>query len=179
MSVSAVLDFWFRELGPEKWFASDTNLDAICEDRFGELHKQAAAAELYSWRKTHEGRLAEILLLDQFSRNIHRNTPGAFASDAMALALAQEAVALGVDMALSQDERKFIYMPYMHSESAKIHEEAMRLFSGPGMEDNLDFEKQHKAIVDRFGRYPHRNEILGRESTEAEKAFLATEGSSF
>ena len=118
-------------------------------------------------------------MLDQFSRNLHRGDGRAFANDAMALALAQEAVAAGADQGLTTDERGFLYMPYMHSESRAIHEVAVGLFTDLGLESNLDFELRHKEIIDRFGRYPHRNEVLGRESTPEEIEFLKQPGSSF
>ena len=174
-----MLGCWFEELAPADWWRKDAALDATLRERFGALHAQAAAGECWAWRATGEGRLAEVLLLDQFSRNLYRDTPRAFAQDAMALALAQEAVAGGHDRALLPQRRAFLYMPYMHSESARVHEEALRLFSQPELAFNLDFERRHKAIVDRFGRYPHRNAILGRHSTAQELAFLAEPGSSF
>ncbi len=118
-------------------------------------------------------------MLDQFSRNIYRDTPRAFAQDALALVLAQELVASGQDRNLSVVQRVFAYMPYMHSESALVHAQAAALFSQPGMEYNLDYELRHKSIIDRFGRYPHRNTILGRSSTAEELAFLSEPGSSF
>jgi uncharacterized protein (DUF924 family) len=126
--------------------------------------------------------LAEVLVLDQFSRNVYRRKPQrprAFAQDALALALAQELVASGQDRTLPLAQRNFAYMPYMHSESALVHEQAVALFSQPGMADTLRFELLHKAIIDRFGRYPHRNAILGRSSTAEELAFLSEPGSSF
>jgi len=175
----AVLDFWFRELEPEQWFRKDTDLDRVIAERFGKLHARAVRCELYSWRGIARGRLAEVIVLDQFSRNIFRDRPGAFASDAVALALAQEAVALGADRELETVERSFLYMPYMHSESPAIHEVAMELYGQKGLEYNLKFEIDHKAIIDRFGRYPHRNAILGRESTPAELEFLEQPGSAF
>ena len=127
--------------------------------RFRPTLEAAARCELFPWRTTQEGRLAEILVLDQFSRNVHRDSDSAsaFAQDALALALAQELVASGQDRSLPTAQRVFAYMPYMHSESALIHEQALALFAQPGMENNLDFERRHKAIIDRFGRYPHRN----------------------
>ena len=140
---------------------------------------RAVQCELFDWRATPGGRLAEILVLDQFSRNIHRDREGAFAGDGIALALAQEAVSIGADQALPVDRRTFLYLPYMHSESAAIHEVAVSLFATPGLEQNYQFELMHKAIIDRFGRYPHRNAALGRESTPEELAFLQTPGSSF
>jgi len=123
--------------------------------------------------------LAEIVALDQFSRNVYRDTARAFAQDALALALAQELVASGQDRSLPLAQRSFAYMPYMHSESALIHAQAVALFSQPGMEDALRFELRHQAIIARFGRYPHRNAILGRISTAEELAFLGEPGSSF
>lgn len=118
-------------------------------------------------------------MLDQFSRNAYRDTPRAFAQDALALVLAQELVASGLDQRLPTAQRVFAYMPYMHSESALVHTQAVKLFSQPGMEGNLDFELRHQAIITRFGRYPHRNAVLGRSSTAEEIAFLSEPGSSF
>ena len=157
MSPQSIIHFWFTELTPQQHFAKDTALDESIRTRFGPTLDAAARCELFPWRATPEGRLAEILLLDQFSRNVYRDTPRAFAQDAQALALAQELVAGGQDRSLPTAQRVFAYMPYMHSESALIHEQALALFAQPGMENNLDFERRHKAIIDRFGRYPHRN----------------------
>ena len=176
---STVLTFWFEELQPAQWWRVDAALDERIRTQFGALHQAAHAGELAAWRDQPDGRLAEIIVLDQFSRNIHRGTPLAFACDPMALALAQEAVRAGADRALPVERRAFLYMPYMHSESAAIHALAVTLFSQPGLEHNLDFELRHKAIIDRFGRYPHRNAALGRASTAEEAAFLQTPGSSF
>lgn len=177
--LQQVLDFWFNELIPAQWFTKDPALDEQIKQRFGALHQQASASELFGWRDTAQGRLAEIIVLDQFSRNIWRDQPQAFAADTQALALAQEGVRLGVDQALSVIERSFFYMPYMHSESLIIHQQAVQLYRQPGLEVNLDFEYKHLAILQRFGRYPHRNTILGRVSTEEELAFLKQPGSSF
>lgn len=118
-------------------------------------------------------------MLDQFSRNVWRDTPRAFAQDARALVLAQELVTSGQDRSLPLAQRSFAYMPYMHSESALVHTQAVALFTQLGNQDNLNFELRHKAIIDRFGRYPHRNAILGRSSSAEELAFLAEAGSSF
>lgn len=175
----SVLSFWFQELKPEQWFIKDVALDQQVRERFEALHQRAAACELFAWRKDARGRLAEIIILDQFSRNIFRDTPPAFQQDALALALAQETVAFGLDRSLPTTERSFLYMPYMHSESAVIHSTAVKLFDQSGMENNLDFEYKHKEIIDRFGRYPHRNNILGRESTAEEIEFLKQPGSGF
>lgn len=177
--AQAVLDFWFEALTPAQWFKKDPEMDRSISERFGALHAQAAKCECYAWRRTEEGRLAEIIVLDQFSRNIYRDDARSFATDALALALSQEAVAAGADAELTSLQRAFLYMPFMHSESAVIHEVAIQLFNQPGLENNLDFEVRHKAIIDRFGRYPHRNAVLGRTSTDEELAFLKQPGSSF
>ncbi|WP_304525078.1 DUF924 family protein [Halomonas sp. I5-271120] len=175
----AVIDFWFEELTPKQWFAKDEVLDALIATRFEPIWNAACRAELWTWRATPQGRLAEILILDQFSRNMHRDHPMAFAQDALALVLAQEAVAQGDDQALTTRQRPFLYMPYMHSESLLVHEEALRLFDQPGLEENLRFEHRHRDILLRFGRYPHRNAILGRDSSAEELAFLEQPGSGF
>ncbi|MFZ4537218.1 DUF924 family protein [Propionivibrio sp.] len=174
-----VLGFWFEEIAPRQWWARSDDLDRVIASRFGALLAVAARCELYCWRASGAGRLAEIIVLDQFSRNVHRDQPQAFACDPMALVLAQEAVAGHADNEFDAVRGAFLYMPYMHSESAVIHRVAAALFGAPGMEQNLDFELRHKAIIDRFGRYPHRNEILGRISTPEEIEFLKTPGSSF
>lgn len=175
----AVLTFWFDEIDSKSWWKKDSNFDHMVRTRFGALHASATLGELYSWRNEPKGRLAEIIILDQFSRNIYRNDKRSFAYDGMALVLAQEAVASHSDQQLPVQEKSFIYLPYMHSESVAIHEQAVPLFQQPGLEDNLKFEYRHKAIIDEFGRYPHRNEILGRVSTDRELAFLEQPGSSF
>lgn len=179
MNPQRVLEFWFSELTPKQHFVKDAALDATIADRFGAALEAASRCELFAWRNAPEGRLAEIIVLDQFSRNVFRDSPRAFAQDALALALAQELVADGSDMTLPVEQRKFAYMPYMHSESLIVHQEALRLFAQPGLESNLDFERRHLAIIERFGRYPHRNAILGRESTAEEQAFLQEVGSAF
>jgi uncharacterized protein (DUF924 family) len=179
MSSQSPLQFWFDELTPKQQFVKDPALDEAMRTRFGATLEAAARCELFAWRDSAEGRLAEILVLDQFSRNIFRDTPRAFAQDALALVLAQEMVAGGLDQQLGVAQRAFAYMPYMHSESAVVHAEAVRLFSLPGLENNLAFELRHKSIIDRFGRYPHRNAILGRTSSPEELAFLSEPGSSF
>ncbi|GAB1268576.1 DUF924 family protein [Aurantivibrio infirmus] len=174
-----IIDFWFQELTPKSWWVKDSALDEEIRLRFGDIHRSAAQCELYSWRLTAQGRLAEIIILDQFSRNIFRDNAQAWACDPLALALAQEAVAIGADQELPPAQRTFIYMPYMHSESLVVHRQAMELFSNNKGENNIEHERKHKEIIDRFGRYPHRNEILGRKSTEEELEFLQSPGSSF
>jgi len=174
-----ILDFWFEQLEPKQWFSKDLDLDLTIKQRFGHIHVKAAAGELSEWRNTAEGSLAEIIVLDQFSRNIYRNLPESFAFDPLALALSQFMIAQKSDLTLSKQQRTFVYLPYMHSESLIIHEQAMALFTELGNENNLSFERQHKAIIDRFGRYPHRNKILGRESSAEELVFLSQPNSGF
>ncbi|HET8708073.1 MAG TPA: DUF924 family protein [Pseudomonadales bacterium] len=174
-----VLTFWFKQTKPEQWWIADPAFDALIKSRFLTLLEQASKGELYRWRETIAGRLAEIIILDQFSRNIFRNTADAFSQDMMALTLAQEAVKQELHKSLSPLECSFLLLPYMHSESKLIHIEAEQLYRKFAPAYNYEFELKHKAIIDRFGRYPHRNAILGRASTEEELAFLQQPGSSF
>lgn len=174
-----LLRFWFEEIEPKQWWVADAEFDALVRSRFLGRLQQAMAGELSPWRATPHGRLAEIIVLDQLSRNIFRGQREAFAQDAQALALAQEAVARGALDALSEIERGFLLMPFMHSESRLIHAQADALFQQFASPQSHAFELRHKAIVDRFGRYPHRNAILGRISSAEELAFLQEPGSSF
>jgi uncharacterized protein (DUF924 family) len=179
VSAAEVLRFWFEDCRPEQWFATDPDFDARLRQRFAPTHDAARRGELYAWRGSVDGRLAEVIVLDQFSRNLYRGTADAFACDTIALVLAQEAVASGGDRQLPARRRAFLYMPYMHSESLLIHEQATLLFSQPGLEQNLEYELRHKRILERFGRYPHRNTVLGRASSAEEIEFLQQPGSSF
>jgi len=174
-----IIKFWFEETKPEQWWKKDKAFDALLVERFSELHSRASRCELFGWRKHPEGRLAEIIVLDQFSRNMFRDTPLAFATDPMSLTLSQEAISCGADQALTPLQRSFLYMPFMHSESLQIHEIAVDLYRKNAIQSNLDFEFSHKKIIEEFGRYPHRNIILGRQSTAEEIAFLSQPGSSF
>ena len=174
-----ILKFWFEEIDPSLWWSKNDLFDqSICE-QFAGIHAKAIRCELFYLRKDAAGRLAEIIVLDQFSRNIFRNSPLSFANDSLALALSQEAISVGADQDLSPTQRSFLYMPFMHSESLIIHEIAMDLYQMNGIQSNLDFEIKHKDIIKRFGRYPHRNKILGRASTKAEIEFLKQPGSGF
>ncbi|WHZ20642.1 MAG: sigma-70 family RNA polymerase sigma factor [Rhodanobacteraceae bacterium] len=179
MNARDILHFWFEEATPAQHFRKDTVFDAVIRARFAEIHRAASQGELSAWRDTPDGRLAEIIVLDQFSRNLFRDDARAFAADGMALVLAQEAIRAGADRELPPARCAFLYMPFMHSESRAIHVDAERLFRQPGLEDNYKFELGHKAIIDRFGRYPHRNKVLGRTSTPEELAFLERSDSSF
>ena len=176
--LEELLKFWFKEINPDQWKTFDPAFDALLEARFLPLLQQASAGELFTWRDHPRGRLAEIIVLDQFSRNIYRGTPLAFAQDPMALALAQEVVSSGAISELNERERSFLLMPYMHSESRLIHVQAEALFKQYAPPRH-EAELKHKVIIDRFGRYPHRNEILGRTSTDEEIEFLRLPGSGF
>lgn len=187
----AVLDFWFDKDNEQYWFERNDAFDKQIKDKFGEIWQAAKQGECVTWRIADApadsnssltalaGRLAEIIVLDQFSRNLCREQACAFAQDGMALALAQEAIGQPHFNTLPMEWRRFIIMPFMHSESLMIHERYLPLFEQLNDATTLDFELRHKDIIDEFGRYPHRNEALGRESTSEEKAFLQQPNSSF
>ncbi len=172
LKLDQILNFWFAELSPEQWFAKNDDVDNLMRNRFQDIHGRAARGELFEWRTLPEGRLAEILLLDQFSRNIYRGTSDAFRNDQMALVLAQEMILLKLDQELEPLHRKFCYMPLMHSESRKIHEASLPLFENFDDPELLRYEILHKEIIDKFGRFPHRNKILSRLSSSEEENFL-------
>lgn len=174
-----ILNFWFSEIEPSLWWKKDDAFDQLITQRFSLAHTSASRCELFEWRQNAKGRLAEIIVLDQFSRNMFRESSLAFANDAVALALAQEAITAGVEKELTPVERSFLYLPFMHSESLKIHEKAVVLYQKNGIAENLDFEMRHKAIIEKFGRYPHRNKILNRISTAEELEFLKQPSSGF
>lgn len=174
-----IIAFWFEESTPEQWFKKDEGFDRTVIEHFRETYDAVVADGHANWRGDAEGCLAEILVLDQFSRNMFRDDPKAFAADARALACLKHAIAEGFDKQLAEEKRKFLYMPLMHSESAADQELSISMFSTLDDENTLDFAHRHKVIIDRFGRYPHRNAVLGRESTAEEEIFLAQPGSSF
>jgi len=175
-----ILNFWFDEISPSQWWSNDYDFDQKIRDRFSEVHARATRCELYEWRKVAEGRLAEIIILDQFSRNIFRDLPLSYAYDPLALALAQTAISVGADLELSTPEqRSFLYIPFMHSESWENHKIAIDLYEKNGIKENTEAEKAHKKIIEMFGRYPHRNKILGRASTKEEFEFLKPQACEF
>jgi uncharacterized protein (DUF924 family) len=168
--MNEVLAFWFETLSPSDWYRKSDELDTRIREQFEPTYRRVMAGETWQWGDTPRGRLAQILVLDQFGRNMFRGNAAAFAGDPVALVLAQEAVRCGDDRQLDDVERAFLYMPFMHSESAAVHEQAMQLFAD--LPKSLDYEIRHKAIIDRFGRYPHRNAVLGRLSTPEELAWM-------
>jgi uncharacterized protein (DUF924 family) len=174
-----ILSFWFNEIKPSQWWVKNREFDALIVQMFSAVHKRANNCELFEWRRSAKGRLAEILVLDQFSRNMYRDSPQAFLSDPLALALSQEAITAGHHKELNDVERNFLYMPFMHSESLPIHNVALKLYKDNGVQATVDFEIAHRKIIAEFGRYPHRNAVLQRVSTAEEVAFLERPGSSF
>jgi uncharacterized protein (DUF924 family) len=154
------LKFWFEEIDHSLWWAKNDEVNQRIRERFAEIHAKAIRCELFDWRKDTEGRLAKVIVLDQFSRNLFRDSPLSFANDSLALGLSQEAISVGADQKLSPIQRSFSYMPIMHSKSLIIHEIAMDLFKKNGIQSNLDSEIKHQEIIKKFGRYPHRNRIL-------------------
>ena len=184
-----VLEFWFGVPGsagtdrPE-WFRKDPTFDDSIRAGFGSLIEQALRGELESWAAAPESALAQVLLLDQFTRNAFRDTPRAFAGDARALAAARAMVGMRLDEALVPRQRAFVYLPFEHAEGIEMQEEAVRLCArlaaeAPETASSLDYAQRHRAIIQRFGRFPHRNAILGRRSTVEELEFLKQPGSGF
>ena len=178
-SINAVLDFWYDEENAKKWFKSSSKFDAKITQRFESLWQSAADNNLEEWEKSAEGCLALCIVLDQFPLNLFRGKNKSFQTEQQSIEVAKAAIEKGFDNDIDAQRVSFLYMPLMHSESALIHQQAVILFNQPGLEKNYDFELKHKAIIDRFGRYPHRNDILGRHSTPEELEFLSKPGSSF
>ena len=172
-SAADIIDFWFRRHGPDDWFAARPEFDAAIAASFAETHAALARGEGFTWRTTPEGRLAEIIVLDQFSRQLFRGRPEAFASDPLALVLAQECVLGGHHQFLLADWRMFALLPYMHAESVLIQKESVRLHTALGLEGPLGHARGHANIVARFGRFPKRNAALGRVSPPEEIAYMA------
>jgi uncharacterized protein (DUF924 family) len=188
-SPDDILDFWFGRPGAPgfgearaEWFRKDARFDDTIRSRFGDAINVAVAGGFAEWDDPRQA-LARVLLLDQFTRNSYRDTPRAFAGDALALSVAQQAVARGGDVVLIPAERWFLYMPFEHAESMPEQERSVELFrrlaTDTGLTDPLTWAERHAVIIRRFGRFPHRNAILGRESTPEEFEFLAKPGSSF
>ena len=179
ITADDVIYFWFEELTPKDWFIKNTDLDKEIKKHFHDIYKRAAVGELVNWRYSPLSALAEVIVLDQFPRNMFPDKKQAFATDPLAVCIAQNAIDKSFDKDLTNTQKSFLDMPFMHSESAEIHKAAELLFSAPGLENNYEYELKHKAIIDRFGRYPHRNKILGRRSRKEEIEFLKEPGSSF
>lgn len=170
-----VVRFWLNA-GPDKWFAKDDAFDAAIKARFLNAHEAAARCELSDWAQSAEGALALLLLLDQFPRNLFRNSAHAFATDGLARQIAREALARGFDRQVAEPLQAFFYLPFMHSEALEDQVLCARLCARPGLENNHKFALEHQEIIERFGRFPHRNSSLGRETTAEERAFLDSGG---
>lgn len=178
--IDDVIEFWFgtepepTEETMRRWFVRDEAFDAEIRTRFGALHAQAAAGGLTDWLATPRGTLALVIVLDQFSRNMFRDSPRSFATDPLALSIAERAIAAGFDQQLDRQQRWFLYMPFQHSEDRAVQARSIELFAQLGDAGSLDYAHRHKEVIDRFGRFPHRNAVLGRDSTPEELQFLAT-----
>jgi uncharacterized protein (DUF924 family) len=179
MNYQNILHFWFEEIDPKHIWIKDPVFDMLIIDRYSDVYDKATRCELHEWREHPEGRLAEIIILDQFSRNMFRDSAKAFAFDSLALCLAQQAIATKDDQKIEKSRRSFMYLPFMHSESKKVHQYALKIYQEFGDQVSLEFEIKHKNIIDRFGRYPHRNKALCRKSTQEEIQFLTQPGSGF
>lgn len=177
--AETVLQFWFNETEPEKWFKKDEEFDRTVRARFADVCRRAAAGNLDAWQQTPRGCVALVIVLDQFPRNMYRGDARAFATDAAARAVLRRALASGFDKGLSVPEKQFLYMPLQHSEDAADQALSVALNTATGNADLVKWAEAHHRIVERFGRFPHRNNILGRESTQEEVEFLKEKGSSF
>lgn len=167
-----VLDFWFAA-GPEKWFAKDAGFDAEIAKRFGALHAQGSTGALDEWANDGQGALALLILLDQFSRNLYRNDHRAFTQDAQALRIAEQSIARRFDVETPITARKWFYMPFMHSEELQMHEKGLGFFATRLNDpETLKYAEIHLDVIRRFGRFPHRNAVLGRVTTPEEQSFL-------
>jgi uncharacterized protein (DUF924 family) len=168
----ALVNFWFSEEASKYWFNSTTAFDHQLLAEYGAFWQQAKQGELNQWGETAIGSLALVILLDQIPLNIFRGKPDSFSTEAQSILVARAAIGSGFDAVLTTQQRSFLYMPFMHSENLQDQVLALKLFDQPGLEDNLRFSKHHRDIVERFGRFPHRNIILGRESSQAEIKYL-------
>jgi len=168
-----IIEFWFSEVSPQEWFGADPKLDKEITNRFEEIHTQACRGELDDWRGSIQGRLAEIIILDQFSRHIYRDQPEAYNQDLAALILAQIALNTNEDRDLPAMKKAFLYMPFMHSESVLMQRKSIELYDQEGLERNLESALEHKRIIDQFNRFPYRNKTLRRRSTPEEIEFMS------
>lgn len=174
-SPQSIVEFWFSDAARPFWFNSTKEFDNQLRDRFEMVWQQAAAGELDSWAETAEGALALVVILDQFPLNIYRGEAQSLSTEARARDIARLAIEKKLDAALPDEQKAFLYMPFMHSEALADQDRSVALYQAAGLEYNLKFAEHHREIVRRFGRFPHRNKILGRQSTEEEQAYLASD----
>jgi uncharacterized protein (DUF924 family) len=171
-----VLDFWFNELTPEQWFKRDAGVDETIQTRFAETYEAVCATPAADLATSPRAALAAVIVLDQFPRNMFRDSARAFQSDAHARAVADAVIAAGHDTTMTGDERHFLYMPFMHSEALADQDRAIDLFTALGKEDGVKYAHLHRDVIVRFGRFPHRNAVLGRQTTAEEQKHLDVHG---
>lgn len=176
-----VINFWFEETKPQQWFQVNEEFDALITERFTDAYEKAAAGIFDDWRNDSDGVLALCILLDQMPRNMFRGTPKAFATDNKALVMAKYAISKGLDQVLSVTKRRFVYLPFEHSENLNDQRRSVELFEKIKNDDPLGYEYavKHLDVIEEYGRFPHRNKILGRENTPEEEAYLAQPGAGF
>jgi uncharacterized protein (DUF924 family) len=179
LMINNIFNFWFFECTEKDWFKKDLKFDQLIQKKFLKLVKEALQNKLYLWENSSDGCLALILLLDQFTRNIFRGDPKSFSGDDKALEISLNCIETGLLHVYNEKERQFIMMPMMHSEDLSVQENSLLFFKKYSNEKVFDFALKHRDIIKRFGRFPHRNKILSRSSTEEELEFLKKPGSSF
>lgn len=177
MNPTDILNFWFFKENSTKWFIKSKDFDNLIIEKFSNTYIKAAKGDLDAWKETPEGMLALIIIFDQLPRNMFRGNAQSFATDAKALSLAKEAIAKGFDKKLTVEQQRFIYMPFMHSENLKDQNKSVELFAKAEMSYN--YAVRHREIIQKFGRFPHRNDLLRRSSTKEEINFLKTPNSPF
>lgn len=170
--IDEIIHFWFEELQPADWFTRKVGVDRVIRERFLALYQSVSARPPEP--STGREALATVIVLDQLPRNLFRGSPQAYATDGQALAVAQRAIENGLDRELNGQQRTFLYMPFQHSEDAAVQARSVELFSALGDANTLDYARQHKDVIDRFARFPHRNALLGRASTAEEIEFMRT-----
>lgn len=170
-----VLEFWFSDAVKPKWFQSTPDFDRILTERYAQLWESACSGRLAAWSETPRPALALVIVLDQFPLNMFRGKPESFKTEAASREIARQAIANGFHEQLSGEQKAFLYMPFMHSEDLDDQDYAIQLFEEAGLHDNVKWARHHRDIVQKFGRFPHRNRILGRESTREERAYLSSD----
>lgn len=176
-----MLQFWFLDLLPEHWFGSSPDIDAVIKERFGATWSQAAAGELDHWAQTPRSLLALVIVLDQFSRNLHRESAQAYSQDERAQALVRDAIENGWDEKLGMDERQFLYMPLMHAEDLALQKMGVERFEALAQTASsvIEYAERHREIIERFGRFPYRNLVMDRETTKLEADWIKEHGNPF
>jgi uncharacterized protein (DUF924 family) len=179
--AKSIIDFWFIEISPKQWWVKSVEFDDLISQRFFTIYEETRGGKYLDWINSAQSCLARIIVLDQFPRNMFREKPESFRTDVLALAATKHAISLGFDIGMPSQHKAFLYMPLMHSEALDDQTKAIELFTAAGsdLEENLKSSHRHKAIIEQFGRFPHRNQILGRASSEAEVEFLKHPGSRF